>query len=100
MRVMAMKEYSILPRYPELELAIRCSLVTYHRHSLLFKIINIMVGIKVYSLVIVLIITSNNRLIGLVGRMFANGLGDPSSIPGQVIPKTSKMVLDTYLLNT
>ena len=39
-------------------------------------------------------------LIGLVGRVFANGPGDRGSIPGRVIPKTLKMVLDTYLLNT
>ena len=32
------------------------------------------------------------RLIGLVGRVFANGLGDLGSIPGCVIPKTLKMV--------
>ena len=38
--------------------------------------------------------------IGLVGRVFANGPGDLGSIPGRVIPKTLKMVLDTYLLNT
>ena len=31
---------------------------------------------------------------------FASGLGDLSSIPGCVIPKTLKMVLDTSLLNT
>ena len=37
---------------------------------------------------------------GLVGRVFANGLGDLSSIPGRVIPKTLKMVLDTSLFNT
>ena len=41
-----------------------------------------------------------NRLIGLVGRVFANGLGDLGSIPGRVIPMTLKMVLDTSLLNT
>ena len=41
-----------------------------------------------------------NRLIGLVGRMFANGLGDLCSISRRVIPKTLKMVLDTALLNT
>ena len=40
------------------------------------------------------------RLIGLVGRVFANGPGDLGSIPGCLIPKTLKMVLDTYLLNT
>ena len=39
-------------------------------------------------------------LIGLVGRVFANGSGDLGSIPGRVIPKTLKMVLDTSLLNT
>ena len=38
--------------------------------------------------------------IGPVGRVFANGPGDPGSIPGGVIPKTFKMVLDTSLLNT
>ena len=42
----------------------------------------------------------HNRLIGLVGRVFANGLGDLSSISGRVIPKTLKMVLDTSLFNT
>ena len=30
----------------------------------------------------------NNRLIDLVGRVFANGPGDLCSIPGRVIPKT------------
>ena len=38
--------------------------------------------------------------IGLVGRVFANGLEDRGSIPGRLIPKTLKMVLDTSLLNT
>ena len=33
-------------------------------------------------------------------REFANGLGDLGSIPGRVIPKTLKMVLDTSLFNT
>ncbi len=42
----------------------------------------------------------NYRAIGLMGRMFANGLDDQSSIPGRVIPKTQKMVLDTALLDT
>ena len=31
---------------------------------------------------------------------FANNPGDPGSIPGRVISKIFKMVLDTYLLNT
>ena len=32
--------------------------------------------------------------------VFANGRVDLSSIPGRVIPKTQKMVLDAALLNT
>ena len=33
-------------------------------------------------------------------RLFAKGLGDHGSIPGRVIPKSLKIVLDTSLLNT
>ena len=43
---------------------------------------------------------SEHQAIGLVSRVFAKGLGDQCSIPGRVIPKTQKMVLDTFLLNT
>ena len=39
-------------------------------------------------------------LIGQMGRVFTNGPGDLGSIPGCVIPKTLKMVLDASLLNT
>ena len=35
-----------------------------------------------------------------MSRVFASGPGDRGSIPGRVIPKTLKMVLDTALLNT
>ena len=38
--------------------------------------------------------------ISLVDRAFVNDLGDRGLIPGQVIPKTQKMVLDTSLLHT
>ena len=38
--------------------------------------------------------------IGMMVRVFAKGPGNLSSIPGQVIPKTQKMVLDASLLNT
>ena len=41
-----------------------------------------------------------NWLIGLAGSVFTNGPGDLGSIPGRVIPKTLKMVLDTSSLNT
>ena len=40
-------------------------------------------------------IISTYWLIGLVGSMFTNGLGDLGSIPGLIIPKTLKMVLNT-----
>ena len=41
-----------------------------------------------------------DSLIGLVGTVFANGPRDLGSIPGHVMPKTLKMVLDASLLNT
>ena len=40
------------------------------------------------------------KLLGPAVRVFANGPGGLGSIPGRVIPKTLKMVLDTTLLNT
>ena len=39
-------------------------------------------------------------LIFLMGRVLANGPGHMGSIPGCVIPKTLKMVLDTSLRYT
>ena len=41
-----------------------------------------------------------NRVIGLMSRVFANGLGDWGSIPGRVILKTQKTILHAALLNT
>ena len=41
-----------------------------------------------------------NRVIGLMGRVSSNALGDWGSIPDRVIPKTQKMVLDATLLST
>ena len=35
-----------------------------------------------------------------MSRVFANGPEDRGSIPGRVIPKTQKMILDAALLNT
>ena len=35
-----------------------------------------------------------------MGRVFVYSPGDLDLIPGRVIPKTLKMVLDTFLLNT
>ena len=48
----------------------------------------------------VISLNSENRLIGLMSRVFANCLGDLGSILGRIIPKTLKMALDTSLLNT
>ena len=39
-------------------------------------------------------------LIGLEGRVLTNGPEDLGSIPGQVLPKTLNMILDTSLLCT
>ena len=41
-----------------------------------------------------------NRFFGLAVRLFTKGLGDRGSIPGRVIPKTQKLVIDPSLLNT
>ena len=38
--------------------------------------------------------------IGMMVRVFSNGPGDLGLIPGQVIPKSQKMLLDASLLNT
>ena len=35
-----------------------------------------------------------------MNRVFANGSEDRGSIPGRLIPKTQKIVLDAALLNT
>ena len=35
-----------------------------------------------------------------MSRVFANSLGDRGSVPGRVIPKTLKMVIDAVLLST
>ena len=35
-----------------------------------------------------------------MNRVFTNGPGDQGSIPGRVIPKTQKTILDATLLNT
>ena len=37
---------------------------------------------------------------GIMVRVFTNGPGDLGSIPGRVIPKTQKMVLDAALICT
>ena len=59
-----------------------------------------MMMIIYFELVFPLLAQKGHRLIGLVGGVFANGPGDLDSIPGPVLPKTLKMILDTSLLNT
>ena len=54
----------------------------------------------VFVIFVYIYVANIYQLIGQVGRVFANGLGDLGSIQGRVIPKTLKMVLDTSLLNT
>ena len=55
---------------------------------------------SIFELCLILLGGYQNRAIGLMSRVFANGPGDRGSIPGQVIPKTQKMVLDGALPNT
>ena len=43
---------------------------------------------------------SNRKLCYKDKFVLANGPGDRVSIPGRIIPKTQKMVLDAALLNT
>ena len=50
-----------------------------------------------YSLLYYIILVPD---IGIMVRVFANSPGDLGSIPGRVIPKTFKMVLDASLLNS
>ena len=45
-------------------------------------------------------VVSKYQPFGIMVSMFANDLGDQGSIPGQVIPKTQKMVLDASLFNS
>ena len=42
---------------------------------------------------------STPSLLSLLGPLYPNDQGGLGSILGRVIPKTLKMVLDTYLLN-
>ena len=42
----------------------------------------------------------NDRAIGLMSRVFANGPGDRGLFPSRVIPMTQKRVLDNALLST
>ena len=64
-----------------------------HRLHLLSKDFGVLV-----CLWMTIYIVRFNRTLAV--RVFANGPGDLGSIPGRVIPKTQKMVLDTSLLNT
>ena len=53
-----------------------------------------------FNRILIIIISLACLNIGLAVRVFANDPGDLGSIPGRVIPKTQKMVLDASLLNT
>ena len=59
-------------------------------------------NLSIYIILIVSWIYSKlwNQVNGLMSRVFANGPGDWGSIPGRVLPKSQKMVLEDALLNT
>ena len=46
-----------------------------------------------------ILIKTKLKIIICIGLMFASGPGDMGSIPGRVIPKIFKMVIDTSLLD-
>ncbi len=50
--------------------------------------------------VYVIVIYDGMYVRNMVNVVFINGPEDRGSIPGRVIPKTQKMVLDVALLNT
>ena len=68
--------------------------------NLVANILDIIANLNSFHLITFTFGKSIILLIGLVGRVLANGPGDLGSNPGCVIPKTFKMVLDTSLLNT
>ena len=70
-----------------------CVCVCVHKH------LKTSISLYIYKHTHTHIHTHTHRLIGPVGRVFANGPGDLGSIPGRVIPKTLKRVLDTSLIN-
>ena len=73
-----------------------------HTHIYIYVYIYIYIYIYIYlkEAHILTYTYTFNRLMGQMGRVFTNGPGDQGSIPGRVIPKTLKMILDTSLLNT
>ena len=67
----------------------------YYIYIYIYMYINILWEIRRFFFIM-----GNLRWLWILSRVFANGPGDQSSIPGRVIPKTQKMVLDAALLNT
>ena len=65
-----------------------------------FNIVAVVLQEETLAPYMFLIYLDYRQAIGLMSRVFANGRGDWGSIPGRVIPKTQKMVLDAALLNT
>ena len=55
--------------------------------------------IYIYTYIYVYIYLYIHIYVGRKGRVFANSPEDLGSIPGRVLPKTQKMVLDAALLN-
>ena len=51
-------------------------------------------------LITIIIIIISIIIFGQMSRVFAIGSGDQGSIPGRVIPKTQKIVIDATLFNT
>ena len=70
-----------------------------HEYIYIYVYMYIYLYVHIYVYIYIYIYTMNWLIIP-VGRVFTNGPGDLSSIPGRVIPKTLKMVHDTTWFNT
>ena len=70
-----------------------------HR-SVVANMVDCNIAISEFELKSPFYISFRSDTLGKSMDLFANGLGDLGSIPGRVIPKIPKMVLDASLFNT
>ena len=77
----------------------RAAILFFHIY-IFFRSLSLSLSLHTHIYIYIYIYIYINQLIGLVGRVFTNCPGNWGSIPGRVIPKTQKMVLDATLLST
>ena len=89
--------FHVIPEFILLINRVQSSTGTVYFHFALITLRKICAQLYVNSWIIGVLYSCT---IGRMSRVFANGPGDQGSIPGRVIPKTQKIVLDAALLNT